>query len=162
MTGSLAVKLSALKPRFRRLPALDDKGIAGMELALATPMLALLMCGGFDFGRAIYEQHRLTTAAEAGIQFATAASSNLSNSSGIIAAARADASDTTNSLTVTTGSCTCPTGATLCSATATCTGSTVTGTYKKVTVSESYSTVMSYGFVSNPFTLTANSMVRVQ
>jgi len=31
-----------------------------------------------------------------------------------------------------------------------------------VTVSESYSTVMTYGFVSNPFTLTAQSMVRVQ
>jgi len=156
------MNLSAIGAWARRRLALGDSGIAGMELALATPMLALLMCGGFDFGRAIYEQHRLTTAAEAGIQFATAASSNLSNSSGIIAAARADAADTTNSLTVTTGSCTCPTGATLCSTTATCTGSTVTGTYQKVTVSESYSTVMTYGFVSNPFTLTANSMVRVQ
>ena len=36
------------------------------------------------------------------------------------------------------------------------------GTYEKVTVSESYSTVMSYGFVSNPFTITAQSMVRTQ
>jgi len=145
----------------RRL-ARDDKGIAGLELALATPMLVLLMTGGFDFGRAIYEQHRLTAASEAGIQYATASVSNLANSSGIIAAARADAADTTNSLTVTAGSCTCPTGATLCAATTTCTGSTVTGSYEKVTVSESYSTIMSYPFVSNPFTLTAQSMVRVQ
>ena len=149
------------KPWFRRL-ALDDRGIAGVELAMATPMLALLMCGGFDFGRAIYEQHRLTTAAEAGIQYATASSSNLSNSSGIIAAARADASDTANSLTVTTGSCTCPTGTRLCAAGSTCTGSTVSGTYQQVTVSESYSTIMSYPFVSNPFTLTAKSLVRTQ
>jgi Flp pilus assembly protein TadG len=156
------MKLSAIGAWLRRRLALGEAGIAGVELALATPMLALLMCGGFDFGRAIYEQHRLTTAAEAGIQYATAASSNLSNSSGIIAAARADASDTTNSLTVTTGSCTCPTGTSLCSTAATCTGSSVTGTYKKVTVSESYSTIMTYGFVSNPFTLTATSMVRVQ
>jgi len=156
------MKLSAMVTRACRRLARDQSGIAGMELALATPMLALLMCGGFDFGRAIYEQHRLTTAAEAGIQFATAVSGNLTNSSGIIAAARADASDTTSSLTVTTGSCTCPTGTTLCSTATTCTGSTVTGTYQKVTVSESYSTVMTYGFVSNPFTLTAQSMVRVQ
>jgi Flp pilus assembly protein TadG len=158
----LAMQLPAIRSWARRRLALGESGIAGMELALATPMLALLMCGGFDFGRAIYEQHRLTTAAEAGIQYATAVSSNLSNSSGIIAAARADASDTANSLTVTTGSCTCPTGTTLCSTATTCTGSTLTGTYQKVTVSESYSTLMTYGFVSNPFTLTAQSMVRVQ
>ena len=162
MIARLATKLSAIGVWARYRLALGDKGIAGVELALATPMLALLMVGGFDFGRAIYEQYRLTTAADAGIQYATASTSNLSNSSGIIAAARSDASDTTNSLTVTTGACTCPTGTTLCSAAATCTGSTVTGTYQKVTVSESYSTIMRYPFVSNPFTLTARSMVRVQ
>jgi Flp pilus assembly protein TadG len=145
-----------------RRRTLGDAGIAGVELALATPMLALLMAGGFDFGRAIYEQHRLAAAAEAGIQYAMASSSNLSNSSGITAAVRADANDTTNSLTVTSGQCTCPTGSTLCSTSSTCTGSTVSGTYQRVTVSESYSTIMSYGFVSNPFTLTGQSTVRVQ
>ena len=38
---------------FRRRLALGEAGIAGVELALATPMLALMMTGGFDFGRAI-------------------------------------------------------------------------------------------------------------
>jgi len=154
--------LSQFKPWLRRRLHLGDAGIAGVELALATPMLALLMAGGVDFGRALYEQHRLAAAAQAGIQYATASVSNLTNSSGIIAAARADASDTTSSLTVTTGQCTCPTGATLCSTSTTCTGSTVLGTYQKVTVTESYSTIMSYGFVSNPFNITAQSLVRVQ
>ncbi len=154
--------VSSLGIWVRRHIALGDKGIAGVELALATPMLALLMAGGFDFGRAIYEQHRLAAAADAGIQYATASASNLANSSGIIAAARADASDTTNSLTVTTGACTCPTGTTVCSTATTCSGSSVSGTYQKVTVSESYSTIMTYGFVSNPFTISAVSLVRVQ
>lgn len=142
--------------------ALGDAGIAGVELALATPMLALLMAGGVDFGRAIYEQHRLAAAAQAGIQYATASSSNLANTSGIIAAVRADASDTSNSLTVTTGQCTCPTGTNLCSTAATCTGSTVSGTYEKVSVTESYSTIMQYPFVANPFNITGQSLVRVQ
>jgi Flp pilus assembly protein TadG len=154
--------VSSLGRRVRRWIVLGDKGIAGVELALATPMLALLMAGGFDFGRAIYEQHRLSAAADAGIQYATASASNLANSSGIIAAARADAADTTNSLTVTTGACTCPGGTTVCSTAATCSGSSVSGTYQKVTVSESYSTIMTYGFVSNPFTITATSLVRTQ
>ena len=156
------MRLSALRRWLRRRPVLGDKGIAGVELALATPMLALLMTGGFDFGRAIYEQHRLTAASEAGIQYATASVSNLANTSGIVAAARADASDTTNSLTVSAGACTCPTGTTLCSTATTCTGSTVTGTYEKVTVSETYSMLMRYPFVSSPMTLTAQSMVRTQ
>jgi Flp pilus assembly protein TadG len=153
---------SALRTWLGRRLALGEAGIAGVELALATPMLALLMAGGFDFGRAIYEQHRLAAAADAGIQYATASISNLSNSSGIIAAARADASDTTNSLTVTTGSCTCPTGTSLCSTNSTCTSSAISGTYQKVTVSESYSTIMSYPFVTNPFTVSAQSLIRVQ
>jgi len=155
------MKLFACSYWLRRL-ALGDAGIAGVELALATPMLALLMAGGVDFGRAIYEQHRLSAAAQAGVQYATASSANLTNSNGIVAAARADASDTANSLTVTTGACTCPTGTTLCSTSATCTGSAISGTYQKVTVSESYSTIMNYGFVSNPFTITGQSMVRTQ
>ena len=153
---------SALKDWLRRRPVLGDKGIAGVELALATPMLALLMTGGFDFGRAIYEQHRLTAASEAGIQYATSSVSNLANTNGIIKAARDDASDTTNSLTVTAGACTCPTGTTLCSTTTTCTGSTVSGSYEKVTVSETYTMLMRYPFVTSPMTLTATSMVRTQ
>src|SRR6201999_4153861 len=72
VTGKPGMKLSALKASLRRRLALGEAGIAGVELALAAPMLALLMVGGFDFGRAIYEQYRLTAAADAGIQYATA------------------------------------------------------------------------------------------
>lgn len=145
----------------RRL-ALGDKGIAGVELALATPMLALMMTGGFDFGRAIYEQHRLAAAAQAGVQYATALSANLTNSSGIVQAARNDAGDTSNSLTVATSQCTCPGGTPQCSTAATCTGSTVSGTYVKVTVSESLNLLISYPFVSSPLTVSGVAMMRVQ
>jgi Flp pilus assembly protein TadG len=154
--------LSKYRSWFRRRLALGEAGIAGVELALATPMLAILMTGGFDFGRAIYEQHRLAAAAEAGVQYATALTANEANSSGIIQAARNDANDTANSLTVTTNQCTCPGGTPQCSTATTCTGSTVTGTYVKVAVSESISTVMTYPFVPSPFTLSGVAMMRVQ
>jgi len=153
---------STCRTWLRRHLALGEAGIAGVELALATPMLALLMTGGFDFGRAIYEQHRLAAAAQAGVQYATALTANETNSSGIIAAARADANDTSNSLTVTTNQCTCPGGTPQCSTATTCTGSTVTGTYVKVAVSESFSTVITYPFVSSPFTVSGVAMMRVQ
>src|SRR5476649_1913820 len=102
--------VSTFRTWLRRHLALGEAGIAGVELALATPMLALLMTGGFDFGRAIYEQHRLAAAAQAGVQYATALANHLTDSSGIIAQVRADAGDTTTSLTVTTNQCTCPGG----------------------------------------------------
>jgi Flp pilus assembly protein TadG len=154
--------ISTIRIWFRRHLALGEAGIAGVELALVTPMLALMMTGGFDFGRAIYEQHRLSAAAQAGVQYATALSTNLTNSSGIIAAARADANDTSSSLTVTTNQCTCPGGTPQCSTAATCTGSTVSGTYVKVAVSESLSTLINYPFVSSPFTVSGVAMTRVQ
>jgi Flp pilus assembly protein TadG len=154
--------LSTCRTWLRRRLALGEAGIAGVELALATPMLALLMTGGFDFGRAIYEQHRLAAAAEAGVQYATAIASNLTNTSGIIAAARNDAGDTSNSLTVNTNQCTCPTGTPQCSTATTCTGSTLSGTYVKVAVSENLTTLISYPFLPSPFTVSGQAMVRVQ
>jgi len=149
-------------PWFRRKARLGEAGIAGVELALALPMLILLMVGGFDFGRAIYEQNRLAAAAQAGVQYATESSSNWTSTSNIVAAARNDAGDTTNSLTVATGECTCPSGTNLCSAASTCTASAVAGTYVRVSVSESYSTLMNYPFMTSPITLTGQSTVRVQ
>src|ERR1700735_2704789 len=154
--------LSKYRSWFRRRLALGEAGVAGGALALATPMLALMMTGGFDFGRAIYEQHRLAAAAEAGVQYATALTANQTNSSGIIGAARADASDTSNSLTVTTNQCTCPGGTPQCSTATTCTGSTVSGTYVKVAVSESLSTLINYPFISSPMTISGVAMMRVQ
>jgi len=153
---------STCRTWLRRHLALGEAGIAGVELALATPMLALLMTGGFDFGRAIYEQHRLAAAAQAGVQYATALSANLANTSGIVAAARADANDTASALTVTTNQCTCPGGTPQCSTAATCTGSTVSGTYVKVAVSESLSTLINYPFLSSPMTISGVAMMRVQ
>jgi len=144
-----------------RIGLLGESGAAAVEFALAVPILALLMTGGFDFGRALYEQHRLTGAARAGAQYAIQSSTTWGDTTDIIAAVRGDANDTASSLTVTTSQCTCPSG-TLCSSAATCTGSTVAGTYVKVSVSESYATVVNYPFVTSPFTLSSQALVRVQ
>lgn len=146
----------------KQMRFLGDSGVAALEFALIAPMLAFLMTGGFDFGRAIYEQHRLSSAARAGVQYAIQSSTTWTNSSSIIAAARADAGDASNSLTVTAGECTCPTGTSRCAATSACTGSTLAGTYVKVAVSESYTTLLHYPFVSSPLSLSGQAMIRVQ
>jgi Flp pilus assembly protein TadG len=161
MMGRLFTDIVAPFARIRRR-RLGESGVAAMEFALATPVLALMMTGGFDFGRALYEQNRLASAASAGVQYASQNVASWTNTTGIVAAVRSDAGDTTNSLTVTAGECTCPTGTALCSTAATCTGSTVAGTYVKVAVSESYATLVNYPFLTGPIPLSAQSMIRVQ
>jgi Flp pilus assembly protein TadG len=141
---------------------MDDSGTSAVELALMGSFLALLMTGGFDFGNALYEQHRLAGAARAGIQYAMQNTTSWTDATNITAAVRGDAKDTSNSLTVATSTCTCPTGTTVCATTTACTGSTVAGTYVKVTVSESYATLVTYPFVTSPFPLSSQAFIRVQ
>jgi Flp pilus assembly protein TadG len=140
----------------------DSSGVAAIELALMAPFLVLLMTAGFDFGRALYEQHRLAGAARAGVQYAIRSSSTWTDSTNIIAAVRSDANDTANALTVSTSQCTCPSGTTKCSTAATCTGSAISGTYVQVTVAESYATVVTYPFVTTPLSLSSKAIIRVQ
>jgi Flp pilus assembly protein TadG len=140
----------------------NTSATAGIELALAAPMLILLVTGGYDFGSALYEQHRLTAAARAGVQYAIQSNTTWTDTTDITTAVRADAGDTANSLTVSSETCTCPTGGTTCSASAACTGSAVSGTYVKVVVTESYSTVVNYPGVGSPFTITGQAIFRVQ
>nr|QOL00416.1 hypothetical protein [uncultured organism] len=151
--------MTSIKHWFGRMGV---SGSAGIELALAAPLLALLITAGFDFGRALYEQHRLVAAARAGVQYAMQSTTDWTDTTDITAAVRADAGDTANSLTVTPSTCTCPGGNSPCSTSTTCSGSTIAGTYVKVVVSESYSTVVSYPFVTSPFTISGQALVRVQ
>jgi len=147
--------------RFLTRHRLGDAGTSAIELGLMGPFLALMMTGGFDFGNALYQQHRLAGAVRAGLQYAIQNSTTWTDSTDIIAAARSDANDTTSSLSVTTSECTCPTGATVCSAASVCTGSTVAGTYVKVTVSETYNTIVSYPVISSPFPLSSQGFIRI-
>src|SRR5262249_706769 len=138
-------------------------GVAAIEMALATPILLLMVTGSFDFGRILYQEHRLTAAARAGTQYAMQSSSTRTDTANITAAVRADANDTTaKSLTGPSSVCTCPNGTTVCSTGANCSGSTVAGTYVKVTVSMSYSTLVHYPFIASPISLSGRSLIRVQ
>ncbi len=166
--------------RYVRRARLGNSGAAAIEFALVAPMLALLLTGGFDFGRALFEQLRVTAAARAGAQYAIRGSAywptTTAADTGIVTAACNDAgasptvatttpmtctyAGSTPALSVTASECTYPGGTTTCS-TATCT-SCVSGTYVKVLVSESFSTLVNYPFVQSPFTITGQSLIRVQ
>jgi Flp pilus assembly protein TadG len=149
--------------RTRLTHNLGESGVAALELALATPVLLLMVTGSADFGRILYQEHRLAAAARAGTQYAMQSSSTWIDTTNITAAVRADANDTTaQSLTVTSSVCTCPNGTAVCSTGTNCSGSTIAGTYVKVTVSTSYSTLLRYPFIARPISLSGRSLIRVQ
>jgi len=141
------------------------RGVAGtatIELALAIPFLLITMTGVWDFGNVLFQAERIASAARAGVQFGVENAANAANFAGMIAAARADANDRADALTVTAQqTCTCPAGGSV-SCTGTCASGATLRVYAQVSVSERYSTVFSYPFVGNPLTLTNQVMMRVQ
>lgn len=151
-------------PRLRAKCRLGDEGLGAIELAWIAPVLVLLMTGAWDLGNVIYQAERLTNAARAGAQFGLASNNN-TNYTGMVQAARNDANDPNNALTVSANqACVCPGGGT--PTTAACGGNCANGAsqlaYVLVTVSGNYSTMFTYPFASNPVSLTSTVMLRFQ
>ncbi|MFQ5955787.1 MAG: TadE family protein [Kiloniellales bacterium] len=147
-----------------RVDGRSDRRCAGaiaVELAMVAPMLILLFMGVWDFGRALYETARLASAARAGAHYGSQGPSYAQDTNGIVQAARDDAEDSTGALTVaSTQLCQCPSGASV-----TCGGSCGAAggpqTFIQVQVTESFSPLFPYPFVSNPKTLSRQTIWRV-
>ncbi len=150
-------------PRLRARRRLGNEGLAAIELAFVAPMLILLMTGGWDLGNVVYQAERLANAARAGTQFGLATGNN-ANYTGMVQAARNDANDPNNALTVNaTQVCACPGGTpTAATCGAVCSSGDSQLVYVQVTVKENYSTMFTYPFVSNPVSLTSVVMLRFQ
>lgn len=141
---------------------LENRGTAAVELAILAPVLGALITSAWDFGNALVQQERITSAARAGAQFALINSSDSTDYTGMVQAARNDATDSTSALTVTAQSvCKCPTGSTVSCSSGTCTGGSVR-TYAQLTVSEQYTTLVTYPFAPNPLNLSSTVFLRVK
>jgi hypothetical protein len=68
-----------------------QRGSAILELAIAVPLLALILAGTMEFGRAFYAAAEVANAARAGVQFAAVNPANASNYTGMQQAATNDA-----------------------------------------------------------------------
>ena len=147
-----------------RQSRLGDRGVAMLELALLAPVLLLLMSGIWDFGNALFQAERLQSAAQAGAEYGVQTATTAANLTGIVQAARNDANDTTNSLTITAvQTCRCPgsTSAVSCSSSTVCSGSPPNA-YIQVTVARNYTTMFTYPFVGNPISISRQAMIRYQ
>jgi Flp pilus assembly protein TadG len=152
-------------PPLRR-PARDlgrcGRGSISVELALVSPVLALLLVGAMDFGRAFHEQLRLANAARAGAQFAI---ENLGTSevlTGIVEAALYDGQKSASELTVTASkTCTCPSGgAVVC--TTTCSDGLLPRMHVEVTVQRDFELWFKYPGLSSTLALSETATMRAR
>jgi Flp pilus assembly protein TadG len=67
----------------------QERGAALVELAVALPILAVLLVGAIDFARVLRATMVITQAARAGAMFGAQKSVNAGNTSGMVAAANA-------------------------------------------------------------------------
>jgi len=162
----------------------DQRGVSSVELGLVTALILAPLASVFDLGMAFSQQIKLQQAVQAGAQYA---SMNIWNSS---TSPTAISNVVTNSLPASLQSavtvygddthtapyeaCFCPTGTTgsylqsadnlsTCGSTS-CADGEASGYYVIVAASLSYTPIApySFAFMSNPQTLTASSVVRVQ
>ena len=136
-----------------------DDGGSLVELALTLPLLLLLLFGAVDFGRAYYLAMEIAGAAHAGAEYGA---QNPTDTTGMQAAARADAPDVPG-LTVTTPSygCECSDG-TLFSASCTTTPSCTTNVVYRVTVpvSVTYKPLIPWPMIPSSMTISNSATMR--
>ena len=150
-------------PALSRLSrGLGDRGNVAIEFAVLAPILLALMTGAWDFGNCFIQSERLASAARAGAQYGIQSAAHATDFAGMVQAARNDANDGDNALAVTASQvCFCPGGASV-ACTGTCAGVPAPGYYAKLVVSEDYTTLFTYPFVTNPISLSTQILMRQQ
>jgi Flp pilus assembly protein TadG len=150
-----------------RLPAKSrNRGCSGgqsaVELAIAVPVLALLLLGAADFGRVFFMGIAVNNAARAGAQYGSQTVITAADVSGMQAAATTDGSNIP-SLTATASQCTCesPRGSVAACSDSYC-DANATATFVEVDTSATFSTLVNYPGIPHSMTLTGKAVMQVQ
>ncbi len=145
------------KSRHRRSP----NGQAIAEMALALPVLILLLFAATDFGRLYYTNIELANAARAGAQYGSQSLSTAADFAGMKTAAKNDASNLP-SLNLTASQCTCMASTTVPACPASyCTGNPQ-ATFVEVDTSTTFTTFIKYPGLPSTLTLAGKAVMRVE
>lgn len=141
---------------------LGTSGVAIVEFALVAPILFMLSMAGWDLGNIFYQQERLSSAVEAGVEYGVQSSVTSIDYAGMINAARADADDPTDSLDIAAQQvCMCSGGTTVSCATGFCSGA-MPSVYLQVTASETYHALIDYPGLGQLIPLSSRATLRYQ
>lgn len=134
-----------------------------MEAALTFPILLLMCCGTMDFARVVYAGIAVASAARAGVQFGSLTPGNTGKTSEMVQAALDDAAN--QGLTGISASarsyCLCGGSTAEVACSSTCSGATPNG-YTEVTVSYTFTTMLSYPGLPNNIVVNRTAKMRAQ
>ncbi len=131
-----------------------------VEMAVAVPVLALLLLAATDFGRLYYTNIEVANSARAGAQYGSQSLIAAADSVGMQKAAKGDASNL-SSLSATASQCTCMSSTTVAACpTGYCT-SNPQATFVKVDTSTTFTTVVKYPGIPSSVTLAGEAVMRV-
>lgn len=138
-----------------------------VELALALPVLILLLLVAADFGRLFYVWIAVNNAARAGAQYGSQTVITAANSAGMILAATTDGANITGLCTsgypCAATQCTCITGTSVpvCSGSAYNCANAPKATYVEVDVQAPFNTLVSYPGIPSSITVSAKAIMQV-
>ena len=138
----------------------DVAGAAALELALITPLLAVLLFGLTDTGLAIAQRMNLVDAAQQGIQYGQLRNPIGGDVSGIEAAIGEGKTENGRRKTIALY-CECDIG-TQVDCSITCPENVLLRRYLDVTVTENYTTIFPYPLVGSSIPLQAHAVSRLQ
>ena len=136
-----------------------QRGSAILELAIAVPLLTLVLAGTMEFGRAFYAAAEVANAARAGVQFAAINPANASNITGMQQAATNDAVNLSGLTATASKFCECSDGTSVDCTSGSCSGKR---TYVKVVTTAQFQTIGTYPGIPSPFTVGSQATMRVQ
>ncbi len=139
-----------------------EGGTSSIEFAFIAGLLAIMLLGLMDFGRGFWEQMQVANAARAGAEYATRNGYDATN----IATAITSATSLSNvqASPAPTETCGCPdatTGISPQTCNVACASGDFPGTYVTARARASYRMLFSWPGLSNPVTLTASAIVRI-
>jgi Flp pilus assembly protein TadG len=143
----------------------SERGASAVELALALPLLAIVLIGTIDFGRLFYRAMTVTHGARAGAQYGAQSVGKATDHNGMRDAAIAAASDAAGAFTAAaTHFCTCFTVALGESGQIPCT-QVCTGqlrVYTQVTGTAGFTTIVNYPGIPHTVSITRTVQMRAQ
>jgi Flp pilus assembly protein TadG len=143
-------------------PGGNASGQSLVELALALPVLILLLLAAADFGRLFYTWIAVSNAARAGAQYGSQTLTNAADSNGMTRAATTDGSNITG-LQATASQCTCVSGTsvTVCSGSNYNCTNAPKATYVKVDTQATFNTIVSYPGIPSSLTVKGTAIMQV-
>ena len=142
----------------RGLPA---RGQSAVELAVAVPVLALLLLAGADFGRIFYLSIGVSNAARAGAQYGSQTVVTAADSNGMIAAAKTDGSNV-NNLSATAIQCTCESSSSVAACPASYCTNDPQATFVEVDTQAPFSTLVKYPGIPYSTNLSGKAVMQVE